>query len=257
VNPSVITPGLHLTAPAAFTTRLGGVSTGVFSALNFGNPGDLPADQRDPPANIRENLRRVATALGCEGRTIREVHQVHGPDVFIIRPGDPKPASDPKADALVTDDPALLLVIRVADCAPILLASGDGRIVAAVHAGWRGAVAKVTTRALEAMRQLGATNIHAAIGPCIGPDALEVGPEVIDAFRAAFGDRAAIRPHPAVAGKGFVDLAESLRRELLGASVDTIWSAGLCTVARPDLFFSHRRDAGRTGRMIGLIGPAR
>lgn len=253
---SPIRPPWPVPVPAAFSTRAGGTSAGLFESLNFGNPGDLVGDRRDPLSNIRENLRRLAAALGAEGRTIREVHQVHGTAVVTVRPGESWPAHDPKADALVTDDPALLLAVRVADCAPVLITSRDGRVVAAVHAGWRGAVGHIATRAVEAIRALGATDLLAAVGPCIGPDAFEVGPEVVAAFREAFGPAAAVRPHPTVAEKGLLDLPESLRRELLAAGVAEVHLTGLCTVSRPDLFFSHRRDAGLTGRMVGVIGPA-
>jgi YfiH family protein len=261
VSAEVVGPGWSVGVPAGFSTRVGGVSAGVFASLNFGNPGDLPAERRDAPANIAENFARLTRALGngAEGRTVREVHQVHGCEVVTIRAGQAWPERDPKADAMVTNDPSLLLAVRVADCAPVLLASRDGRVVGAAHAGWRGAVSRVCTRTVEAMGRLGvnAGEVVAAVGPCIGPAALEVGPEVVAAFRGAFGERAAVREggaHAREPGKGYVDLAESIRRELLEAGVAEVHVSGLCTVERADLFFSHRREKGVTGRMVGVIG---
>jgi YfiH family protein len=244
--------------PHAFSTRVGGVSGGMFASLNFGNPGDLPAELRDPPANIAENFARLTRAMGpaAQGRTIRQVHQVHGDAVVVIRPGQPWPERDPQADAMVSDDPGVLLAVRVADCAPILLASADGRVVGAVHAGWRGTIAGVLTRAIDAMRSLGAKDLAAAIGPCIGPGAFEVGPEVAEQFARHFGPGLADRPHPASAGKALVDLPAALAAQLRQAGVARIDADAPCTFADAGRFFSHRRDAGRTGRLVGVIGCA-
>lgn len=254
-----------LRVPHCFSTRIGGVSRGVFESLNFGNPGDLPASERDPVANIRENFRRVLEHVAATGREIVEVHQVHGAAVHLVRAGLPAHAPSPdgtrndtKADAIVTDDRSRVLAIRVADCTPVLLASDDGRVVAAVHAGWRGVIAGVAPAAVSTMRELGARKIAAAIGPCIGPAHFEVGPEVVGQFERAFGAKAG--PGEPIArrtetGEGFIDLQESLRRQLLACEVGAVEMTRLCTVERADLFFSHRREKGITGRMIGLIGP--
>lgn len=247
--------------PHAFTTRAGGVSAGVFASLNFGNPMDLPDAQRDPPANIAENFRRVLAAISAPEREVVQVYQVHGPRAHVFRPGAPSRDTGPdgpldfKADALVTDDPARVVAVRVADCAPVLLASDDGRLVAAVHAGWRGVVEGVAPAAVRALRDLGARDIVGAIGPCIGPDAFEVGPEVLDAFLRAFPDDPPLRPRPG--GKGDVNLKECLRRQLVAAGVRDVDVLDGCTASDPARFFSHRREQGRTGRMIGLIGPRR
>ncbi|MBL8887381.1 MAG: peptidoglycan editing factor PgeF [Phycisphaerales bacterium] len=254
----------------AFSTRRGGVSTGIFDSLNFGNPSDLPREQRDPPSNIDRNLEillQIAGVSGREHKEIVQVYQVHGAKAHVVRAGSPAHPDSPdpvtgesrdtKADAIVTDDPARVLCVRTADCTPILLASRDGRVVGAVHAGWRGVIAGVAPAALEAMRSLGAVDIHAVIGPCISRSHFEVGPEVVRAFADAFGAESPCRladatdPH----GKGFVDLQAALRIQLSGAGVRAIETIDLCTVARPDLFFSHRRDNGRTGRMAAIIAP--
>lgn len=254
----------------AFSTRHGGVSTGIFDSLNFGNPSDLPREQRDPPSNIDRNLAILLGAAGvaaAEDKEIVQVYQIHGAKAHVVRAGSPTHPDSPdpitgesrdtKADAIVTDDPARVLCVRTADCTPILLASRDGRVVGAVHAGWRGVIAGVAARALEAMRSLGATDIHAVIGPCISQAHFEVGPEVVREFANAFGTNSPCRvvdsanPH----SKGFVDLQAALRIQLAQAGVREVETIDLCTVARPDLFFSHRRDNGRTGRMAAIIAP--
>lgn len=252
----------------AFSTRRGGVSTGIFDSLNFGNPSDLPRERRDPPANIAHNLDillRSAGICGREQKEIVQVYQVHGPRVHVVRhgrpthPDSPDPITgesrDTRADAIVTDDPDRVLCVRTADCTPILLASRDGRVVGAVHAGWRGVIAGVTVAAIEEMRSLGASDIFAVIGPCISQSHFEVGPEVVRDFARVFGADAPCRVvDPAdPQSKGFVDLQAALRLQLGGIGIRAIETIELCTVARPDLFFSHRRDNGHTGRMAAII----
>ena len=153
-----------------------------------------------------------------------------------------------------------MLSVRIADCAPVLLASDDGRVVAAVHAGWRGVVAGVTLAAMEVMQQIHPSitpsRIIAAIGPCIGWESFEVGPEVVEEFTRAFGDDAPIRMR--VGEKGYVDLRDALRIQLERAGVpdDNIDTTDRCTHRDRTEFFSHRRDNGVTGRMAAIISPA-
>jgi YfiH family protein len=241
--------------PHAFSTRVGGVSVGVFASLNLGNPSDLRAEDRDPPGNIRENYARVLEAAGCPGRALVEVHQVHGAAVHIVRRDGFAHAgpSDIRADAIVSDDPSRVLAIRVADCTPVLLASGDGRVVGAVHAGWRGVVAGVLPAAVRAMRSLGAAEIRGAVGPCIGVEHFEVGPEVAAEFESSFGADAASIVRPGRGDRSMVDLQGALVRQ--GAAIGVEFEPlRRCTFAEPELFYSHRRDRGVTGRMAGVIG---
>lgn len=273
--------------PHAFSTRQGGVSSGVFESLNFGNPAEFKGDQRDPPANIHRNLELVQRSIGAAGREVVQVFQVHGASVHVLTSGRKSHPThnDTKADAMVTSDPSRVLVVRVADCAPILLSSGDGRVVAAVHAGWRGVVSGVLLNAARIMMSLGARELAAAIGPCIGAGSFEVGPEVLDEFVRAFGEGAvgdlpggwrlgdAINggregacggtdaKRPMVAwrrenGKAQVDLRAALDVQLRDVGVDParIEHVGGCTAADASLYFSHRRDHAKTGRMIGMIG---
>jgi YfiH family protein len=268
VTPSKSIPGILTSAalahvPHAFTTRLGGVSSGPFASLNFGNPGDLAVPHRDPIANIRANYGLVLGAIGCEGRELIEVHQVHGGvvhEVCACRPAHPT-ASDTRADALVTDDPTRALAVRIADCAPVLIASADGRIVAAVHAGWRGVVAGVVTESVRRMRLLSpearTSGLAAAVGPCISAANFEVGPEVAAEFRRVFG---ADTPHVR-AGSGdrfHADLKAALAEQLRHLGVATIDVLPHCTYADPSLFFSHRRATHEgivVGRHAAVIAP--
>ncbi|MCC6968851.1 MAG: peptidoglycan editing factor PgeF [Phycisphaerales bacterium] len=280
----------RLGVPHAFSTRIGGVSSGVFESLNFGNPAEFKGEQRDPPANIQCNLELVQHAIGALGREVVQVYQVHGASVHVLTAGrrsHPTP-NDTKADAMVTRDPSRVLVVRVADCAPVLLSSGDAKVVAAVHAGWRGVVSGVLLNAVRVMRSEGAREIVAAIGPCIGASSFEVGPEVLDEFVRAFGGEMVgelaggwrvgdaiegVNEAGGIAGRGAgappkvvawrradekaqVDLRAALEVQLGDAGVDRgrIEHVGGCTARDASLYFSHRRDQGKTGRLIGMIG---
>jgi polyphenol oxidase len=241
--------------PHAFSTRMGGVSTFPFASLNLGNPNGCP--QQDDLANIAENYRRLQSAIGCEKFQRCYVHQVHGDCVVNT---DADFSVHLKADALVTADPQTVLSIRIADCAPILISDAKGHHVAAAHAGWRGAVAGVIQAAVKRlceMSQVDASTFTAAIGPCIGFDAFEVGPEVLDEFGRVFGDEAPIR-HVSN-NKGHVDLSQACRLQLLrcGLNPDRVDVTDRCTYRDADEFFSHRRENGVTGRMAALIATSR
>jgi YfiH family protein len=240
--------------PHAFSTRLGGQSPPPFDALNLGNPSGC--DAQDDYERIYRNYDLLQAAIGVGGRTRCWVHQVHGGTVIDIPRGSPF-ESDPKADAMVSDDQTRILAVRVADCVPVLLAGGDGTRVAAVHAGWRGVIAGVVPAALGLLlRGSKPATALAAIGPCIGFDAFEVGPEVLEQFREKFGADAPVRRRDD--GKGYVDLRAAIRLQLLRAGVvdDRIDTTDRCTVRDAEEFFSHRRDRGVTGRMAALISPA-
>jgi YfiH family protein len=235
----------------AFSTRLGGTSPPPFDSLNLGNPNGC--DVQDDYPRIWDNYRLLQAAAGCGGRELCRVHQVHGDVVARVRAGEPFDTSV-HADALVGDDAARVLSVRVADCVPVLIAAVDGRTVAAAHAGWRGVVAGVAVAALREM-DVEPARCVAAIGPCIGVESFEVGPEVLDAFQVAFGADAPLRRRDD--GKGHVDLREALRRQLVAAGIPAgnIDSTDRCTVRDAGEFFSHRRDHGVTGRMAAIISP--
>lgn len=242
--------------PHGFSTRVGGVSAGVFATLNFGNPSDLPDAQRDSRETIARNFGLLLGAVGAAGRRVVQVHQVHGAEVHVVRRGANMPEitwGDVKADAIVTDDPGLVVAVRVADCTPVLLASEDGGVVGAVHAGWRGVVGGVVERAVVAMRGLGARGIVAAIGPCISGAEFEIGEDVVRAFRGVFGDDSAL-VWDVGGGKGRADMKACLAKQLAGVGVERVEVVAGCTVRDAALFFSHRRERGVTGRMVGVIG---
>jgi len=224
-----------------FSTRCGGVSTGAYESLNVARNLD------DDPDAVRENRTRLMAAIGLEGAPLVEVDQVHGARVITV---DAPLAAPEEADALVSRTPGLAVGVRTADCAPVLFA-GEG-VVAAAHAGWRSAVARIVGGTIEAMGVAPAT-LQVAIGPAIGIDAFEVGDEVIDAANDSLASGAA----PAMKrGKWHLDLRGLVRAQLveLGVPADRIALVGGCTFATPDRYFSHRRDRGRTGRHLSVIG---
>lgn len=239
--------------PHAFSTRLGGVSQGPFASLNLGNPQGAV---RDDEANIFENYLRLLGAANLSGRQLCRVHQVHGREIVVMQHGD-SPPSDRQADALVTDDSGFALSIRTADCVPILIGERSGRVVAAVHAGWRGVVAGIVPHTLSVLERMGigTADMLLAIGPCIGLAAFEVGEEVAEQFGGSPWDGKVVTR--SFGAKPHVDLSRAveLQAEHFGLSPAQIDSTNLCTVRDADLFFSHRRDAGVSGRMASIISP--
>lgn len=234
-----------------FSTRIGGVSEGPFSSLNLGNPGACA--EQDDPCRIAENYRRFLEALDLEGRVIGRVRQVHGAEVIDFS-GGVREGAIREGDALVASTTDCVLSVRVADCVPVLLASEDGRHVAAVHAGWRGVVGGVVEAGVRNLRsKSGYQAIVAAIGPCIGVEAFEVGGEVIEQFRGLFGEAAPIRMGNG--GKRHVDLREAVRMQLVeaGLGIEMVELSDRCTSRDAEEFFSHRRERGVTGRMAAVI----
>jgi purine-nucleoside/S-methyl-5'-thioadenosine phosphorylase / adenosine deaminase len=224
-------------ARAAFATRTGGVSEAPFDSLNLGVLSD------DGGAAVAENRGRLAAALGLDPARIPIGLQVHGDELARHSgPQEPSPfarpgSEIPKVDGHVVTAPGLAPLVFTADCLPVALAGPGG--VAMLHCGWRGLAAGIVAAGVEAV---GATD--AAIGPGIGRCCYEVGEEVLVAF-SALGE--------GVADGRMLDLPEIAQRLLLAAGVERIQSAGLCTSCEEGLFFSHRRDAGRTGRQGGLV----
>lgn len=241
----------------AFSTRLGGISPPPFDSLNLGNPNGAPI--QDDYERIWQNYSRLTTSIGCSAEKPLRVHQVHGREVASVEP-DRGFDTDCKADAIVSRDSTRTISVRTADCAAILIASADGGAVAAVHAGWRGIVAQVIAEAiakmLDASAGASASTFVAAIGPCIGFEAFEVGEDVIGAFQQALGADAPVARRGQ--GKGRVDLREAARLQLLacGLAEENIDSTDRCTFEHREEFFSHRRDKGITGRMAAVIAAS-
>jgi YfiH family protein len=224
-------------ATAAFSTRIGGVSQVPFDGLNL---GVFTEDERGA---VVENRRRLVAALGFPPERVAIGRQVHGAEFAVhAGPQTPSPFAEPgnaipEVDGHVTAEPGLPLLVFVADCVPIALCGPGG--VAMVHCGWRGLASGLLANTAVAIE---ATD--AVIGPSIGSCCYEVGDEVLDAF-ADLGS--------GIASGRMLDLPEAARSLLRRSGVERIESADLCTSCEPDLFFSHRRDAGRTGRQAGLV----
>ena len=227
---------------AGFSTRHGGGSDDPFATLN------LSRSVGDDEAQVRENRRRLFEALGFSTDQLALAGQVHGAEVMeVVEAGVYR-----GYDAMVTQRPGLLLCISAADCAAVLLTDAEAGVVGACHAGWRGTVARVVTRALATMARLGAepSRVRAYVSPCISARHFEVGPEVARAFDDAF-----VRRWPGKA-KPHVDLKAALVAQLDEAGVvpEAIEVSPQCTFAEVGTFFSHRAEKGRTGRMMGFIG---
>jgi YfiH family protein len=230
-----------------FPERTGGVSTGPRASLNLGFRW---GDER---AAVEENRRRVAAHVGYDPEQLQVTKHVHGTKVW--RVGEPQP-DPPEFDGLVTDRAGPVLGAFAADCIPILFADPAARVIGACHAGWRGTVAGVAANVVTRMVELGArpAAIRVALGPSIGPCCFEVGPEVVAAFRAAFG----ALPGLVVAGprKDHLDLRIATRAALARAGVraDHVDAAPPCTRCTPARFFSYRRDGQAGGVHMGFIG---
>jgi len=244
---------------AVFTTRAGGVSQGPQATFNLGYKAD------DDPEAVRTNRALLATRTGVPSAWVA---QVHGPRVVDAQAAfDAVSAGEPlQADASATDAIGLASTIMVADCLPVLLCDAQGRAVAAAHAGWRGLCAGVIEQTVQALRarlpKSGAnddTQVIAWLGPCIGPTAFEVGPEVREAFLEAATPQerdatsAAFVPHgdPEV-GKSLADLCALARLRLAREGVTSVSGGTWCTVGDPARFYSYRRDR-TTGRMAALV----
>ena len=234
-----------------FFTREGGVSDGIYTSLNGG------LGSHDDPANVTENRRRIAQSFGTSIDRLVTVHQVHSPDAVAATTAWDT-ADRPRADAVVTATPGLVLGITTADCGPVLFADPQARVIGAAHAGWRGALTGVLEATLTAMEQLGASRsgIIAAIGPLIRQRSYEVGADFVTRFTES---DASYRRFFAPAERethAMFDLAGFIRARLEAAGVRHIDDIDLCTYA-DERFFSYRRTTHRNepdyGRHIHAI----
>ncbi len=236
--------------PHGVFTRRGGVSPPPWASLNLGN---TVGDDRE---RVQENLRRVFAALGRSLASRYDVWQVHGRAVVCAQA--PRAPDQPhrQADAILTDRPEVTLVMRFADCVPILLADPVRRVVGLVHAGWRGTVVGAVRAAVEHLVSCYGSrpaDLLAVVGPSIGPDHYQVGEEVAQQVRAAFG-AAASALLPVFEGRIHFDLWAANRLWLEQAGVRHIEVAGLCTACHLDDWYSHRAEKGKTGRFGAVIG---
>lgn len=235
-----------------FFTRLGGVSRGVYASLNAG------VGSRDAPEAVTENRARAAAAIGVEPDRLALPYQIHSPDaVAVSAPWSPD--ARPRCDAVVTATPGLALGVTGADCGMILFADERARVIGAAHAGWKGALAGVIEAAVAAMEKLGARrgDIAAALGPCIGPESYEVGPEFVAAFAAASDDSARCFAPSRRAGRSMFNLNAYIAERASRAGIGGFEDLGLDTYADERRFFSYRRATHRDepdyGRLMSVI----
>ncbi len=225
---------------ALTTTRSGGISEAPWHSLNLGD------HVGDNPAHVAENRQRLADSIGLPADRIAWIRQTHGTHVARF-PGP----ENPEADASVTDQTDLACAILTADCLPVAFCNTEGTKIAAAHAGWRGLCNGILE---NTAKQIGTPeNTLAWLGPAIGPDQFEVGPEVRKAFLAHNPEAAvAFNPSPNRPGHYLANLYQLARQRLNSAGITQIHGGTHCTVTEKDRFYSYRRD-GTTGRMATLI----
>ena len=249
---------------ALMSTRQGGVSAAPFDSLNLrphSLPGATDGSACDTAAALLENQRRFAAALGAQPVWL---NQVHGSAVVRLNADHLRPgAALPVADASICTEPGIACTVLVADCLPVLLCSADGQAVGAAHAGWRGLAGGVIDNTVAALcRAAGcrAGQVLAWLGPCIGPQAFEVGADVLLAFgqplQSPDPTLFQYRPRPDGSPRWLADLSELARRRLAGLGVVQVSGGGGCTAADASRFFSFRRD-GRTGRLAAAVALRR
>ena len=233
-----------------FFGREGGVSEGQYASLNVGQ------GSQDQSENITENRSRVATALGTTEDKLLSLSQIHSTEVLIV--DAPFNGTLPKADGLVTKTPNLAISTLAADCGPVLFCDPQARIIGACHAGWRGALAGITTDTIRAMESLGAQreNICAVLGPCISQDSYEVGHDYRDSFVAeneAHDRFFRLGPNQ----KPHFDLKRFILAKIRKDGVMQIDALPDCTYAQPEAYFSYRynthKGIGEYGRNISGI----
>jgi YfiH family protein len=232
-----------------FATRRGGCSVGPWRSMN------VSMNESDAATAVVENRRLLARHAGFAVESLAALSQVHGREVLRIdNLGAMPPERERRFDASISNQPGVVLAIQTADCVPILVASTKPRAVCTIHAGWRGTLQDVTGAAIRSLSEAYGCRpreLVAAIGPCIHTCCYQVDAEVFERFRARFGQRA-------ISGE-----CALLRIDLVAANRMLLESAGLppaqievidlCTSCREDLFFSHRRDRGVTGRQLAYI----
>jgi polyphenol oxidase len=219
-----------------FFTRGGGVSKGVYASLNCG------LGSGDERRNVIENRRRVAAHFDVPGSTLLTCHQIHSATAVIVdRPW--LPDAQPRADAVVTRTPGLVLGTLAADCTPVLFADGQAGVIGAAHAGWKGALGGIVEATIVAMEQAGAErrNIVAAIGPCISKYTYEVGPEFEVAFLGVDKDYARFFGRKPQGARPKFDLPGFVADRLTVAQVGRVEEMSTCTYSHPERFFSYRR----------------
>ncbi|MES2593391.1 MAG: peptidoglycan editing factor PgeF [Bacteroidota bacterium] len=228
---------------AAQSTRQGGVSAGAYASMNLG------MSVNDLKENVIKNREIFFGKSGIQLSQLVISKQVHGNSVFVAN----TPTITEGYDALITDKPNVFLAVSIADCTPVLIYDKKNKAVAAIHAGWKGTVAEIVKQTLQQMQETYGTkgaDCIAYIGACISYDSFEVGEEVAQHFSDDF------KKFNSQKQKWFVDLKSTNKKQLLdfGVLPHNIEVSAYCTVKNEELFFSHRRDRGLSGRMMVVIG---
>ena len=249
-------PGIFTATGVAvqgFTTRHEGVSRQPYNSLNLGT------NTFDSPHNIQGNRSILARAFGARAERLVTVNQVHGVDLLVIDTPNPDYSHFLKieCDGLVTNQPGVLIGVCIADCVPLLLLDPKKKVVAALHAGWKGTAGNIAGKGVETLVGLFGSkpaDILAAVGPAIGRCCYEVDTPVWEAFNK-IGVGLECFDRKTVAGKWGLDLPAANYSQLLEAGLTpaNIATTSMCVSCEHDLFFSHRRDRGETGRQMGFI----
>lgn len=237
--------------PHGFLGRVGGVSTGIYAGLNCSLGSD------DLRKDVLENRRRAVAAV-MPGAALARVYQIHSPDVITVT-GPIDQDNPPKADALVTDRPNILLAVQTADCVPVLFADAKAGVVGAAHSGWKGAFTGVNESTISAMEALGASRdrITCAIGPCIAQRSYEVDASFLQRFAEAdpANERFFLDGKPA---HYQFDIEGYVAARIAAAGINSVECLGKDTYSQPDRFFSYRRSCHRNepgyGGQMSLIG---
>lgn len=238
-----------------FFTRQGGHSSGLYDSLNCGLGSD------DDQETVLKNKASCAAALGVDADRLLTVHQEHTANV-ITASETWTHENAPVADGLVTNVPGLAIAVLAADCTPVLLAAPEAGVVGAAHAGWKGAISGIVENTVDAMMQLGARRdqITAAVGPCIGPESYEVGPEFHDRFLSESSHNALYFQPSDKAGHVYFDIGGFVLDKVRGSGVNTAERLKADTYSEKDKFYSYRRSCHRNepdyGRQLSGIALA-
>ncbi len=238
----------HTQVVHAVFTRLGGKSSGDFSSLNVGQ------EVGDDPATVQENLHLILQTLGFDCAQVATARQVHGARVAVVD-ANQRGTTQPQTDSLISAEPGTCLLLRFADCLPLMLYDPVRSAIALVHAGWRGLVAGVVRNTVLRLQHAFACcprDLVAGLGPTIGPCCYEVGPDLILEVKRVFDDPShfLVSQPP---GTWHLDLPGAVRWQLRQAGVQQIEESGVCTACHTDEFFSHRAEQGRTGRFAAVL----
>lgn len=241
------------------STRIGGVSKGIYAAMNF------KADGEDSAENIRENYRRIAEYLGCDTERIVRPRLVHGKRVHLVEEADygcgaVRPSTLMETDAVITNQPGVTLCATFADCVPLFFIDEKNHAIGLAHSGWRGTVQKIGLETVREMKRYFGSeqrDILAAIGPCICGDCYEIGTEVAEEFMTAFDaaeEKGILRKKSPE--KYLLDLRKANEQVFLEAGIlpENITISDVCTCCNPELLFSHRATRGQRGALGAFLG---